>query len=404
MTITENFLKTYTDKTYQHTTMVRHNGTVVSLAMDHQRRIYYSVLNLDDDKPDSPLDVNYWLENPQELRFPNEISQVGYAIADSTLMPIVKKGSREEAEPGKLRKEEIDLFLSSTARLTADAPFQALSDEKYIYIFRQSIDENHQDTVFKLDQLPAQASQDEQKTNYVKDAEGNKVPLVKDTLLVDRFILAGTRLNPKMEVRYKRSRSKTNPHNGKDSLGAKDMEGNPFFEPTQELDFIRNLQQGRFSALLVPTQIADVQRWQIFAHNHQTGLIDSFNIERDGDGLFNTKGTQFYTSPDPKYQKSVFERQPGKCPFTDQDLIPIVSKEGYGETALEFDGNGDYIDFGTIDFARNNYTIEGWFKTSSSDVMDIAGITKGVLHTFGDPKNGRSRFPEMSIKEDFVSK
>lgn len=383
MTITENFLKTYTDRTYQHTTMVRHNGTVVSLAMDQQRRIYYSVLNLDDDKPDSPLDVNYWLENPQELRFPNEISQVGYAIANSTLMPIVKKGSREEAERGRLRMEEIDPFLSSTARLTANAPFQALSDEKYIYIFRQSINASHEDIVYKLDQLPSQASGDSTRTDYVTDADNQKVPIVKDTLLVDRFVLAGTRLNPKMEVRYKRSRSKTNPHNGKDSLGAKDMEGNPFFEPTHELDFVCNLQQGRFSALLVPTQIASVQRWQIFAHNSSTGLIDSFNIERAGDGLFNTQGTQFYTSPDPEYQKSVFERQPGTCPFTDQDLIPLVSKEGYGETALKLNGANDYIDCGEVDFARNNYTIEGWFKTTSSTLMDIAGITKDDNNNHG---------------------
>lgn len=408
MTITENFLKTYTDKTYQHTTMVRHKGTVVSLAMDQQRRIYYSVLNLNDDKPDSPLDVNYWLENPQKLQFPNEISQVGYAIADSTLMPIVKKGSREEAERGKLRLEEIDPFLSSTARLTANAPFQALSDEKYIYIFRQSIDNNHEDTVFKLDKLPSQASGDSTRTDYVTDVDDQKVPLVKDTLLVDRFILAGTQLNPKMEVRYKRSRSKTNALNGKDSLGAKDMEGNPFFEPTQELDFISNLQQGRFSALLVPTQIANVQRWQIFAHNSRTGLIDSFNIERTADGFFNTKGTQFYTSPDPQYQKSVFERQPGTCPFTDEDLIPLVSKEGYAESALQFDGHDDYVDFGQIDFARGNYTIEGWFKTSESEQansqMAIATSRKAD-HTYGISlellSDGRLRYLHRSNNTDY---
>lgn len=273
-------------------------------------------------------------------------------------MPIVKKASRKEAVRGTLRAEEINNFLSSTAHLTADTPFQALSDEKYIYIFRQSIDENHTDAVFKLDKLPPEASGDGETTDYVKDVDDNKVPLVKDTLLIDRFVLAGTELKLKMEVRYKRSRSKLRPHNSKGSLGAKDMEGNPFFEPTQELDFVGNLQQGRFSALLVSTQIASVQRWQVFAQNSRTGLIDSFNVERAADGLFNTKGTQFYTSPDPKYQKSVFERQPGKCPFTDEPLIPLVSKEGYGESALKFDEFDDYVDFGSIDFARGSYTIE----------------------------------------------
>lgn len=363
MTITENFLKTYTDRTYQHTTMIRHNGRVVAFAMDQARRIYYSVLNFDDDKQDSPLDVNYWLENPRELNFPNEISQVGYAIAGSTMMPIVKKASRQEAQQETLRIEEIDPFLSSTARLTADAPFQTLSDEKYIYLFRQSIEPTHEDMVFKTDS--GVTSGDSERTDYVEDSNGNKVPIVKDTLLVDRFILAGTQLKPKMEVRYQRSRHKTNPLGSKDSLGAKDMEGKPFFEPTQELDFVCHLQQGRFSVLLLPTEISGVQRWQVFAHNSHTGLIDSFNVERAADGLFNTKGTQYYTSPDSEYQKSVFERQPGKCPFTDEDLIPLVSKEGYAESALEFDGNGDYVEVPySAKLNPNQFTISCWVKVT----------------------------------------
>ncbi|NIM09237.1 MAG: hypothetical protein GTO53_08860, partial [Planctomycetales bacterium] len=67
---------------------------------------------------------------------------------------------------------------------------------------------------------------------------------------------------------------------------------------TQKLAFIRNLIDGRFTVLLLPTQIAGVQRWQIFAHNDKTGMIDSFNIERASDGLFNLKGSQAYTCPD----------------------------------------------------------------------------------------------------------
>ncbi|MGK7940922.1 MAG: LamG-like jellyroll fold domain-containing protein [Crocosphaera sp.] len=344
MTITENFLKTYTDKTYQYTTLVNHKGMIVSLGMDDQRRIYYSVLNLNDDKEETELDVNYWPENPTELRFSNEISQVGYAIAGSTLIPVVKKGSREEGERGILQPEEIDTFLSSTARLTADAPFQALSDQKYIYIFRQSIETAHPDMVFKTQDGGCSGLNQRPEEDYVTDIGGNKVPIVNNTLLVDRFVLAGSELKPNLEVRYQRSRHKTRPQSSKDSLGSKDLEGNPFYEPTQELDFIKNLQQGRFSVLLLPTAIAEVQRWQIFAHNNQTELIDSFNIERGADGFFNTQGTQYYTSPDPEYQDSVFERKPGKCPFTGEELIPILSQEGYGESALEFDGVDDYIE------------------------------------------------------------
>ncbi len=41
MSAIDNFVKTYSDKNYQHTTMVRHKGTVVALAMDNTRHIYY---------------------------------------------------------------------------------------------------------------------------------------------------------------------------------------------------------------------------------------------------------------------------------------------------------------------------------------------------------------------------
>ena len=340
--------------------MVRHKGTVVALAMDNTRHIYYSVLNLEGSDR-GPLDVNYWLDNPVPLPFSNEIVQVGYSLLDPVQMPIVKKGTRQEAPAGSLRPEEIDLFLSSTARFTADAPFHALSDGKYIYIFRQSIGQSHEDMVFTGD--------------------NNSVPLVNETLLVDRYVLTGTQLQLKREVRFRRSRNQTRPESDKDSLGAQDMEKKPFFEPTQELDFIHNLQGGRFTVLLLPTQIASIQRWQIFTHNSQTRLIDSFNVERSKDGLFNTKGTQFYTSPDPQYRGTVFERQPGQDPLGN-DLIPIISKQGFAESALEFDGQDDYIDCGNI--LTDSYSKEAWIKLASNPGTNniVSGQSK---HAFSIP-------------------
>ncbi|MDB9313691.1 hypothetical protein PN462_11320 [Spirulina sp. CS-785/01] len=349
MSIISNFVKTYTDKNYQYTATVTHKGTVIAFAMDEERRIYYSVLNLDNtnsetqstgnthQKTKSPLDVNYWLNNPKELQFPNEIVQVGYAILPNQSMPTVKKGTRDEAKAGTLRPEEIDPFLSTTARFTANAHFQVLSDGKFIYLFRQAIDNDHPDMLYKRDK----------KGDFVLDQSQQKVPLVNETLLLDRYVLAGTELKPKMEVRYQRSRHKYTPQTNKDGLGAKDLEKKPFFEPTQELDFVQNLKEGRFNVLLVPTQIANLERWQVFSHNSKTGRIDSFNIERSQDGLFNTKGTQLYTSPDPQYQNSVLERQPGTDSFTGEPLIPLISKSGYAESALKFDGSDDYIELPT---------------------------------------------------------
>ncbi|MCG3154872.1 MAG: hypothetical protein DKINENOH_01468 [bacterium] len=322
------FIKTYSNRTYRHVTMVRHKGTVIAFALDSERRIFYSVLDLENTEIKSPLDVNYWLGNPKELFFPNEIAEVGVGVADQTLLPAVKKGSRTPAAPGtRVREDEKDLFLSTTARLTADAAFQALSDGRHVFIFRQAIGANHADMVFKRDA----------DGNPIKDADGNPVPIVDSTLLVDRFVLAGTDLKTKMEVRYQRSRSKTRPESRKDSLGAKDMEDNPFFEPTQELRFIGNLTEGRFTALLLPTQVVGVQRWQIFSHNSKTGAMDSFNIERAQDGLFNTRGSQ--------------EAMSG----------------GHAESALRFDDGNWHIDLGSGVPLGETFTQEAWLYPTNTD-------------------------------------
>lgn len=222
---------------YQHPTMVRHKGVVIALAMNDQRQIFYAALDMNPAPSDSgvaksPFDINNWPASPAELVFPNEIAEVGFGVADQTLLPTYQKGSRTPVDPGtRLDNRDKDLFLSTTARLTADAPFQALSDGRYVYIFRQALDANHADMVFKRDK----------DGNLVKDHDGNPVPLVDATLLVDRFVLVGTTLVPKLEVRFQRSRSKTRPQSRKDSLGAKDLDGNDFFEPTQELKFVGNL-------------------------------------------------------------------------------------------------------------------------------------------------------------------
>ena len=97
----ENLSKTYSDRTYKYTTMVRHKGTVIAFAMDNQRRIVYSVLDLagdaqtsvDTTNAKSPFDNEAWAKSPTELIFPTEIAEVGFSVADQTMMPVVKKGA-----------------------------------------------------------------------------------------------------------------------------------------------------------------------------------------------------------------------------------------------------------------------------------------------------------------------
>ncbi|GLF92945.1 LamG domain-containing protein [Streptomyces yaizuensis] len=361
-TADQSLVKIYSDRTYTHTTMVRHQGTVIAFAMDSARRIVYTVLDLSSyDAAKGELDASYWSENPAELPFPAEVVRVGYALLPATGMPVVKKGGRTEAGPDdELDEEETDRFLSTTARLTAAAPFQVLSDGSHVVLLRQAIDAAHPDGVFTL--TDGGASGDLSRTDFLT-VSGTKVPLVADTLLCDRFLLAGGALKPVGEVRFKRSRHKSEPESTKDSLGAFDMDGRPFHEPTQELGFIRNLSQGRFTAVLTPTSVQGQQRWQFFAHNKVTGRIDSFNVEQDADGLFNTQGTQYWTSPDARYRASVYERDAGTCPFTGLALVPVVPDSKHAETALRLNGTNASVDLGTgsaLKFQGRPYAVEAW--------------------------------------------
>ena len=315
MSIADSFIKVYADKTYKYTTTVRHKGTVIAFAMDESRRIYYSILDLDQssDSKNASLDVNCWLEIPKQLAFPKELSQVGFSVADLTVMPLVKQGSLQPSSKGiQLKPEELDRFLSSTARLSADAPFQVISDGKNVCVLRQAIAASDPNMVLV----------------------NGEVPVVNSTLLLDRFVLVGNTLEPKREVRYQRSRHKTRPQSDKDSLNALDMEGNPFIEPTQELDFVKNLSSGRFTVVVVPTQIASIKRWQIFAYNSKTQLIDAYNLEQSPDGLFNTQGT-------------------------------LVSQtRSVSESALSFNGKDNVIQIAQpkLPTGSSAYTIEAWVR------------------------------------------
>lgn len=100
------------------------------------------------------------------------------------------------------------------------------------------------------------------------------------TLLVDRFVLDGitNTLVRKLEVRFKRSGQKFTPQqpigddkgSGQrklavvDSLDFRDANNEPFYEPTTELSAVKNLTNGWFSVVLVPTNDHDVNVWHIF--------------------------------------------------------------------------------------------------------------------------------------------
>ncbi len=256
-----------------------------------------------------------------------------------------RQSGRPVRSDESLDPAEIDWFLSTTARLTDNASIQVLSDEKYIYVFRQAIAANHPNNILS-----------------------NGVAVVDQTLLLDRFVYVDGNLTRKREVRYQRSRNKDLPASRKDALGYEDLEKKPFYEPTQELNFIKNLSLGQFSVVLIPTALPDVQRWQIFAYNSVSQRMDSFNIERSSDGLFNTRGTRYYTSADPARQKDVFQRSPVD-PATGESLVPILSQSDYAESALAFGDSERTIKipaYPALNFGSQDFTIELWLQVAPS--------------------------------------
>ncbi|NEP87202.1 MAG: hypothetical protein F6K18_10375 [Okeania sp. SIO2C2] len=376
MSIYQEFRTTFTDKNYKYTTTVLHSGFVIAFAMDDDRKIYYTVL----DSMQAPVD----LPEPRLLSFPEEITTVGNALFYPTPMPIVKKQDNieelpEELQEGRIDNTDQDPFLSTTAFLTADQPFQIFSDGRYIYLFRQAIAEDHKLMVYPTGQRRGERGTRDKNRDDVYKENGEAVPVANQTLLVDRFVFSlggeqGPTLQPKLEIRYQRSKHKTLRQSNKDTLGTEDMAQNKFYEPTQELSLVGKMHKGMFSVLQLPTQINEQKRWQIFCYNNTTGLLDSFNIEVAKDGLFNTFGTRRYTSPDPEYQSAVFERQPGSCPFTKKPLILITEKGGAAESALRFLGKEDKssVTVANTDermdiFKDNSFTVECWAKAEKVD-------------------------------------
>jgi hypothetical protein len=285
---------------YLFTSMVSHRGTPVSFAMTTDGDILYSVLDMSNTEQNTSQDGNdkdYWSkvnhsggqERANRLVFPMEIIQVGYGVVpnfpidryDSSNNKIIHSYDSDGKPLGKNKEElyekdidkKTDPFNSSTARLGAKAPFQVLSDAKYIYLFRQSIAGNDPNN---------------EKTDSSREDSG----IVNNTLLVDRFILSGTMLKRSREIRYQRSRHKTEPESRKDTLSAVDMEGKPFYEPTRELAFANNLSNGNFAVLLIPGADTEEKRWQIFTIDDVNGTVNSFNIKFDYSIVFDTSDSQ----------------------------------------------------------------------------------------------------------------
>jgi hypothetical protein len=384
--VLDSFVKSYEDRPYRFPVLVNHAGTVVAFAMDDLRRIRYSILDM---SPDDPLDVDGWPADPRPVPFTTELVPVGFGSTDPTQLPQVKLGTTTAVPAGtQLSTEDLDPFLSSTARLTAAAPFQVVSDGQHLFLFRQALTaptaaevDASRTTLASADaSAAAQARAKDVLTDFanvvyatlpsgapVTDADGSPVPLVSGRLLVDRFLLVGTELQATLEVRFQRSRNKTRPAGRTDGLGAKDLDGRPFVEPAQELRFLPTCDRGRFAVTLAPTSVAESYRWQIFSADQAAGAIWSYSVEQSADGLFDTLGSQAFTCTD---HPQVFSLLPGSCTrpsvgnpgaVCGKTLVTVVDMSGAAGSALSFSAT-DRVALDGAAALGTSFTLEAWVR------------------------------------------
>jgi hypothetical protein len=215
------------NKEYKYTRSINFQGKVIGFAaqknQNNQFEIGCSTLVLSSDDPN---DSTSWRDF-ETLKFSDEVR-----IAGINVMTF-------DAPAGGVASSEL---------------FDVVTDDLYVYVFRQS-------------------------TN--------------NTLLVDRFIydeVLGKLVNA-WEVRYRRSQKPDIPAGIKDSFGSTNMEGEYFLEPTTELTMVCNLQSGWFKAMILPTELKNESRWQIFIFNSVTSRLMSYSIKRSENGLFDFSKT-----------------------------------------------------------------------------------------------------------------
>ncbi|GAP94317.1 LamG-like jellyroll fold domain-containing protein [Leptolyngbya sp. NIES-2104] len=243
-----------------HINSIAHEGKVVVFGTATDGKVYYTVRQ-DGFEENSRKTQMDW-ENWQILDFPNEPPTKCTFTDEKTADCSVEAKEQQELAIKNKDGQLIRLIRSryQTRDQTAIAPVQLVSGLGHLYVFRQSI------------------------TN---------------TLLVDRFVLDGMKneLIRKYEVRFKRSRQKYQPlqssnaqdQDSLDTLDFRNANGEYFYEPTQEISFIKNLDQGWFSVVLVPTSEHEQYRWHIFAYDQKTKQVEAISLRASEEGRFDVK-------------------------------------------------------------------------------------------------------------------
>lgn len=230
---------------------ITHAGKVVLFGTDSNGKIWYTIKQdgFEDSYLNTPAQERIGWEDWQELELPNEAEDDASVVENETKEFTYQDNPSQFILRSRYRTQD----------QTAVAPVQLVSGIEHLYVFRQS---------------------------------------KQNTLLCDRYVLDGitNKLVRKLQVRFKRSRQRFEASDNMqqtagglknvDSLDYRDANGIPFYEPTTELTFIKNLHQGWFSVIQLPTVEHAKFRWNIFAYNSQTQKVDLYSLRVSEDGLF----------------------------------------------------------------------------------------------------------------------
>ncbi|KAL3295215.1 Concanavalin A-like lectin/glucanases superfamily protein [Colletotrichum asianum] len=362
---------------YVCTRLVTHNGVTIAIALGKTQSnsffFDYSILDLQDEATTSKsqsttaaadtdkLDSQCWSSNAKRLQFSSEVRVVGEEAIPVYQIPAVDRSYRKVIR-SQSQKQKLDQWLSSSLCLMNQKvfDFQVLSDGRYVYVFRQS------------------ASAEAKWPNQFMSESHDGKPPVNNNLLCDRFALVGSTLSQPLETRYQRSRQKQIPLNEQDTLRVKDINDEPFYEPTHSLRFVRDLVDGRFCVLRAPTVTNNVTKWMIFAYSCKMGQIECLTTDVASNGLFDLHGHVYYTcESDTHPTTKVFANGPGPCTAAKDDgsgtcskaRVPIMPKTPASKRAVELSGDAGLQLREPVDLSSllDGFTLEGWVKPESAD-------------------------------------
>lgn len=345
---------------FVHTCVITHVGKTIAVALLANGRFVYNVLSLEATKPHLN-DRDAWaFPSLQFLPLTGELRPAGADLVPPLIIPRRRRDASIIGRDDKDARQKgvEDPYWSSTESLTnASAPFTVIEDGRYIYLFRTSIPASN----------PHGPS-----TTIATANEPDKRPFVDGHILLDRFTLVDNVLSRRHETRYQRSGLKTPINNSStDSLGAVDMLGVPFFEPTLRLDFIVPGPHANFSVIRVPTSVSNIYRWSFFTSDADTNGVVVTSVSSNADGLFDVLGSARYTCTNNAAHGNVYSLAPGRCQavldtlfLCGRALVPLAPEKELAAPCLSLDaGAGSYLDLTGLKTPKasgSDWTIEMW--------------------------------------------